>query len=206
MDFINSSTVETAKALLGKKMVMEADGVRLSGWIVETEAYLGPEDLAAHSFGMKKTPRLRSMYEAGGTVYVYMIHGHHNVNFITKEAGFPQGVLIRAIEPHEGVAVMEARRGRCGFEATNGPGKLCQAMGIDKSHDGSVLGEGPLSLDFPATKIPREIAASARIGIPNKGEWTAAPLRFFVKGNPFVSRQPKRDCVPAEETWDSDER
>jgi len=201
MDFIEQSTVETARGLLGKKLVVTHEGITLSGWIVETEAYLGPDDRAAHSYGFRRTPKVESMYQAGGTIYVYMIHGHHNVNIVTQEAGVPQGVLIRAIEPDAGVEVMEARRSRSGFDVANGPGKLCKALGIDKSDNGVMLGAGRIAIDWGHCKIPVEITVSPRIGIPNKGEWTEAPLRFFVKGNPYVSHQRKRDCIPAAETW-----
>lgn len=201
MDFIKAPTVETAKELLGKKLVVNHEGEILSGWIVETEAYLGPLDQAAHSYGLRRTPKVESMYQAGGTIYVYMIHGHHNVNIVTREAGVPEGVLIRAIQPDRGVEVMETRRGYTGFNATNGPGKLCKALGIDKTANGTRLGEGVLSIDWNHSKIPAAVEISPRIGIPNKGEWTEAPLRFFVKGNPYVSHQRKRDCIDAKETW-----
>ena len=201
MDFINNGTVEIARQLLGKKLVVQSGGEILSGWIVETEAYLGPDDRAAHSYGLKRTPKVESMYQEGGTIYVYMIHGHHNMNIVTQKAGLPQGVLIRGLEPCEGVSLMEARRGRMGIEATNGPGKLCKALGVTKACDGTRLGIGPISLAGTGDKIPAHIETSPRIGIPNKGEWTESPLRFFVKGNPYVSKMRKRDCLPVEETW-----
>jgi len=199
MDFVNDPTVESAKALLGKKLVVRHEGIVLSGWIVETEAYLGPEDMAAHTYNMRRTPRVESMYKEGGTIYVYMIHGHYNMNIVAQKAGIPQGILIRAIEPDEGAEIMEARRGALGIEATNGPGKLCKALGVDKTNDGFQLGEGTISLAGEGSKIPAAIEASPRIGIPNKGEWTDALLRFFVKGNPYVSKMRKRDMK--EDSW-----
>jgi DNA-3-methyladenine glycosylase len=200
MDFINIDTIGIAKDLLGKKLIVKKDGLETSGWIVETEAYLGSIDKAAHTYNNRRTPRVESMYKLGGTVYVYQMHTHNNVNIVTKEIDNAEAVLIRAIEPCCGKDIMEIRRGRGGIELTNGPGKLCKAMGIDKSFNGTFINE-LLILDEINKKIPIEIVSSPRIGIPNKDIWTDALLRFYVKGNPYVSVMRKRDHLPVDKCW-----
>lgn len=144
---------------------------------------------ACHSYGGKNTPRLKAMYGPPGHFYVYQMRGLHLLNFITQGAGDPQGILIRAIEPIHGLALMrERRKGQAGYNLTNGPGKLTQAMGIDMSANGTSVTEPPLFIDFEQRRHPTAIETSPRIGIPDKGSWTTAPLRFTVAGNPFVSK------------------
>lgn len=201
MDFQGMTTVEAAKALLGKKLVLDHGWAVLSGYIVETEAYLGLEDQACHAFGGRFTPRTQALYQAGGSLYIHLIHNHIQLNIVTRPEGVPEGVLIRGIEPAEGMEVMALNRGRQGFELTNGPGKLTQAFGITKALYGLTLGDCPLSIDEEGSKTPRSILSSGRIGIPNKGEWTSAPLRFYVAGNPYVSRMPKREMTAPEDSW-----
>ncbi|QLK86703.1 DNA-3-methyladenine glycosylase [Staphylococcus sp. 17KM0847] len=203
MDFINHSTIETAQALLGVKIIYETPNQIYSGYIVETEAYLGTIDQAAHSYNGKHTPRVNSLYCKGGTIYGHMMHRYLLINFVTQREGIPEGVLIRAIEPDDGLDLMIRNRGKGGYEVTNGPGKWTSAIGISRSIDGTRLNEGPLKIDTQHRKYPREIIASARIGIPNKGEWTHKPLRFTVKGNPFVSHMRQRDCLHPNKTWRS---
>jgi len=173
--FNTKTTEEVAQYLLGMYLEHETATGVLGGYIVDAEAYLGPDDEAAHSFGLRKTPRLQAMYDKPGTIYLYTMHTHLILNMVTQEQGKPQGVMIRAIEPVEGVDKMiENRRGRQGVELTNGPGKLVAALGIDK--------------------FPKKIEALPRIGIPNKGRWTELPLRYVVAGNPYISKQ-KRTAV-----------
>ena len=201
MNIPSISTTDLAKWLLGKKLIINHDGLLTSGYIVETEAYLGPEDRACHSYGWRRTPKVASMYEDAGTIYVYSMHGHNMLNVVTREVGVPEAVLIRAIQPLDGVELMVDSRGATGFEVTNGPGKLCKAMGITRDFDGLELGCNKIYLDESSSKIPVEIFVSARIGIPNKGEWTDAPLRFYVEGNPYISKLPKRMMKDAFQTW-----
>ena len=201
MNISDLSTTDLARQLLGKKIIISQDGQLTSGYIVETEAYLGPGDMACHSFGWRRTPKVESMYEAAGMIYVYSMHGHNMLNIVTQEAGVPEAVLIRAIEPACGVELMSERRGVTGIDVSNGPGKLCKAMGITREFDGIMLGDDRIYIDEFHSKIPVEIGISARIGIPNKGEWTDAPLRFYVAGNPYVSRMPKRMMKEVNETW-----
>lgn len=160
-----------------------------SGWIVETEAYVGAEDMAAHTYQYRKTPRVKAMYDKAGTIYLYNMMGNVLLNVTTKEEGNPQAVLIRAVQPDEGLELMKERRGKTGWDLTNGPGKMTQAMGITMAEYGSLITEPPLFIDFTETKEPIKILETPRIGIPNKEEWTEAPLRYIVKENPYVSRR-----------------
>lgn len=185
--------------MLGCLLVMEKEGQSTSGWIVETEAYVGVEDQASHSFNGKNTPRMQMMFEEPGHIYIYQMHTHYMLNVVTKEKGDPQAVLIRAIEPFEGVDLLEERRQRTGVETTNGPGKLTKAMGITMAVHGGQIDTPPLYIDTDNKKSPAIIESSSRIGIPNKGQWTEALLRYTVKGNPYVSR--KRGQIDQHNGW-----
>lgn len=135
------------------------------------------------------------MYDKPGTIYLYTMHTHLILNMVTQEQGKPQGVMIRAIEPVEGVDKMiENRQGRQGVELTNGPGKLVAALGIDKQLYGQSIFSSSLRLVPEKRKFPKKIEALPRIGIPNKGRWTELPLRYVVAGNPYISKQ-KRTAV-----------
>lgn len=183
------STEEVAQRLLGCLLIKEEYNQTTSGWIVETEAYVGIDDEACHSFNSRRTPRLESMYKEAGTVYIYQMHTHHMVNIVTRTQAEPQAVLIRAIEPYEGIPLLEKRRNRKGIELTNGPGKLTKAMGITMADNGSAADKAPLYISDEMRKTPRLIEQTQRIGIPNKGQWTDALLRYSVEGNPYVSRK-----------------
>lgn len=195
------STEDVAKELLGCLLVKETDGIVTSGWIVETEAYVGIEDQASHSFDGKNTPRMQVMYDEAGVIYIYQMHTHQMLNIVTREKGDPQAVLIRAIEPYEGIDVMEMRRGRRGYETTNGPGKLTKALGITKEDYETDSLTPPLFIDTTKKKHPIAIEESKRIGIPNKGKWTDSLLRYTVKGNPYVSR--RKGKIPLDYGWES---
>lgn len=201
MDFVSKPTTETAKALLGVKIIYQDNNQTYSGYIVETEAYLGFDDRAAHGFGGKQTPKVTSLYKRGGTIYGHVMHTHLLINFVTRTEGVPEGVLIRAVEPEDGIEAMIKNRNKKGYEVTNGPGKWTKAFNIPRAIDGSTINECRLSIDVKNRKYPREIEESARIDIPNKGEWTHKPLRYTVKGNPYVSRARKSECVMPEDTW-----
>ena len=155
-----------ARDLLGKVLVREVEGRPLWGRLVEVEAYLGPDDLAAHSSGGRRSPRNEVIYGRPGHAYVYLTYGmHHCLNFVTREEGMPQAVLVRALEP--GPAV-----GRCG-----GPGLLCRALEIDRGLNGAAL--VPPSIYVVDDGAPsREVFATPRIGIGQQGDWTDRPLRF----------------------------
>lgn len=202
IDFINGSTVANAKKLLGKKLLIDHSGNLVGGYIVEVEAYLGIRDMAAHSYKGRRTPKVEAMYQPGGTIYIYTMHGHNMLNFIMKKAGIPEGVLIRGIQPTEGIDFMKTNRNAESFNLTNGPGKLTKALGITREFNGTTLNDGKIMINELESRIPKKISSSPRIGIPNKGEWTNKLLRFYVAGNPYVSCIPKREIQELETTWE----
>jgi DNA-3-methyladenine glycosylase len=158
------------------------------GRIVETEAYRGPEDRAAHSYGGRRTARTEVMYGVAGHAYVFFVYGMHwHFNIVAGKLGKPEAVLVRAVEPVSGVDVMCARRGMAASpKLTNGPGKLCEALAIDGSDYGVDLthGDALYLVDGPP---PRRIARSPRIGIDYAGSWALRPWRFFDPESRFVS-------------------
>ncbi|MHC5374045.1 DNA-3-methyladenine glycosylase [Enterococcus sp. LJL120] len=195
-DFFQGSTEEVAQKLLGQYLVHETPEGILAGYLVDVEAYLGPDDQAAHSFGMRQTPRVQAMYQAAGSIYLYTMHTHLILNIITQAEGIPQGVMIRGLQPVVGLPLMiEKRHGVNGPDLTNGPGKLVQALGIQKELYGKNLFTSSLYLDAEKQKIPKEIISLPRIGIPNKGIWTELPLRYVVKGNPYITKQKKSEVA-----------
>lgn len=191
--YTRDETLRVARELLGKLLVVPAeDGTRVSGRIVETEAYLAPEDMASHAYGNRRTARTETMFARGGTAYVYFIYGmHHQFNVVTNVEGVPHAVLVRAVEPLEGVELMRARRGvEEERKLTSGPGKLCKAFQIDRRYNGEDLtGERIWIENCNLTLNDDDIASGARIGIDYAGEFVSKPWRFWVKGNAFVSRK-----------------
>lgn len=189
--YTRPNVVTVARELLGKLLVVPAaDGQRVSGVIVETEAYRGPLDRAAHSYGGRRTKRTEPMYGVGGTAYVFFVYGmYYQFNVVTNTAETPHAVLIRAVEPFEGLELMRERRhGQPDRNLTKGPGKLCIAMGIDRRLDGAdLLGRQVWLEDRPPLRRP-QILSGPRIGIDYAGEWVNKPWRFWIKDNPFVSR------------------
>jgi DNA-3-methyladenine glycosylase len=196
--FYRRDTETVARDLLGCVLVHEtADGERVSGRIVETEAYLGLSDRACHTYGGKRTPRTRSMYLEGGHAYVYFIYGmHFCFNVVTRTSEHPEAVLIRALDPLEGIELMrERRKVKRDLDLTNGPGKLCRALGIDRSHDGLSLASSTLYIErgphIRGSRIEKgAIISSPRIGVAYAKEAAHWPLRFSIKGNRFVSKVP----------------
>jgi DNA-3-methyladenine glycosylase len=185
--FFTRASLDLARNLLGQILVKVTDEGTTSGIIVETEAYLGLEDRAAHSYGNRRTKRTEIMYHPPGHAYVYQMHTHHLINIVSGAEGDPQAVLIRAVEPLSGIHLMEKRRPVIKrTNLTSGPGKLTKAFGITKDDYGRTLFAPPL---FIAKGIPvTEIAIGKRIGIDNTGEAKDYPYRFWVPGNPYVSR------------------
>ena len=190
--YTRSNVVTVARDLLGKLLVVPTrHGRRVSGIIAETEAYRGPADRAAHSYGGRRTKRTETMYGVGGTAYVFFVYGMYNqFNVVTNVEDAPHAVLIRAIEPVEGIELMRKRRlGKPDHNLTNGPGKLCIAMGIDRKLDAADLLGDRVWLEQGQT-IPRsQIASGPRIGIDYAEEWVDKPWRFWIRDNPFVSRR-----------------
>lgn len=189
---LTKPTLTVAKALLGQRLVTTVGGQTTAGMIVEVEAYGGSceqgiRDRACHAF-RGRTQRNEVMFWAGGHCYVYFIYGmHHCVNVVTEGEDTGSAVLIRALEPIDGIATMRERRGNVALESlTNGPGKLCQALGIDRTLCGEFLPTSKLIRIEPHQRISRsKIGASKRIGISQS---KSLPWRFFLRGNPYVSR------------------
>lgn len=190
--YLNYDTVSIARDLLGKLVVVPDDqGRRVSGMIVEAEAYLGADDRAAHSYAGRRTPRNEVTYGSGGHVYVFFVYGmYYQLNVVTGPADHPHVVLIRAIEPVDGVEIMRERRGKMPDKnLTSGPGKLCIALNIDRSLNRADLCGGRIWLEDHCLFADDEIAAGKRIGIDYAGDDVANPWRFWVKDNSFVSKR-----------------
>jgi DNA-3-methyladenine glycosylase len=189
--YTRPGVLSVARDLLGKRLVVPtASGVRVAGIIVETEAYRAPRDRASHAYGGRRTRRTETMYQVGGTAYVYFVYGmHHQFNIVTGAEGVAHAVLIRALEPVEGLDVMRRRRpGRPDHRLASGPGTLCLALGIDRSLDRADLLGDRVWLEEGSARIPRSaIARGPRVGIDYAGEWAARPWRFWLRGNPCVS-------------------
>lgn len=190
--FYLQDSITVAKALLGKIIVRKLGDKVFYFKIVETEAYMGEIDKAAHSYGGKRTKRTEVMFEEGGVIYIYLIYGmYHCLNIVVNEVNIPQAILIRAVEPLDEASLEFAKSNRPIKSKkiemlTNGPGKLCSALQIDKALNGkSVLKEGELYIiDAEPCK---EIVADKRINIPYAEEFQDKEWRFYIKNNPFVS-------------------
>ena len=191
--FYYQPTLELAIALLGCLLVKETSEGIASGIIVETEAYLGITDRAAHSFGGRRTKRTEVMYGEPGISYTYSMHTHCLFNVVSDETGQPHAVLIRAVEPFTGKELIAKRRPKAKNEIqwTNGPGKLTKALGITMDDYGHPLNQSPLWIAKGKVIEPQNIATGPRIGIQNTGEAVHYPWRFWVAGNKFVSPKNK---------------
>lgn len=190
--FYLQDTVTVARALLGCVLWRRLDDdTLLAARIVETEAYLGANDLASHARRGLRSERNASMYLEGGHAYVYFTYGMHwCMNVVTQEQDLAEAVLLRGAEPLRGLEEMRARRPKAkkDFELMNGPGKICMAMDVDKRFDGeSLRGERLWLTERDVALSDADIAVSPRIGIDNSGDAAAWPLRFFVRGNRNVS-------------------
>lgn len=189
--FTRKDTLRIARDLLGKLLVVPAaDGRRVSGMIVESEAYLGEIDKAAHSYGGRRTARNEITYAEGGHVYVFFVYGmYYQLNLITGLADHPHVVLIRAVEPVEGIELMRERRGDMKDKnLTSGPGKLCIALGIDRDFNGEDLMGDQIWVEEYRNPKKDEITSGSRVGVDYAGEFVDAPWRFWVKGNEYVSK------------------
>ena len=193
-----AGVVAVARDLLGKVLVTEFGGRRTSGRIVETEAYNGVGDRASHAWSGRRTRRTEVMYGTGGTAYVYLIYGiHHLFNVVTNKKDIPHAVLVRALEPMEGIEVMRERLGRDGganeglkpdYSLTRGPGNLSRALGLRTVHTGvSLMGDEIWIGDDGYRPKRSEIIAGPRIGVDYAGVDAGLPYRFYIKGSPYVS-------------------
>ena len=190
--FTRTDTLGVARDLLGKLLVVPTpDGRRVSGMIVETEAYLGEIDKAAHSYGGRRTARNEITYADGGHVYVFLVYGmYYQLNLVTGLVDHPHVVLIRAVEPVDGIEIMRERRGEMKDKnLTSGPGKLCIAFGITRDLNGEDLLGDRIWVEGHRDLKKSEIASGPRVGIDYAEEFVDEPWRFWVKGNAFVSKR-----------------
>jgi DNA-3-methyladenine glycosylase len=184
-----TEVVTIARELLGKLLVVNTKGVITSGWIVETEAYSWTER-GCHAYGGKMTERNKIMFASGGHAYVYLCYGmHHLFNVVTNVKGIAEAVLIRAVEPVAGVTLMQKRRGNKGhaFHLTSGPGKLTQAMGIDRKHNGKYLRGNEVWIEEGQGVSSSQICSSKRIGVDYAGKDAELPWRFTIANNKWIS-------------------
>jgi DNA-3-methyladenine glycosylase len=187
--------VKIAKELLGKILVTNWKGVTTSGRIVECEAYAGVIDKASHAWGGRRTGRNEIMYGKAGYTYVYLCYGiHHLFNVVTNSPGIPHAILVRALDPIDGVEKMLRRTNKKKLDhtLTRGPGNVSKSLGIQTKHSGiSLLGDRIFITDDGGKYTKMEIASSPRIGIDYAGDDALLPYRFYVKGNPYVSGKPR---------------
>lgn len=189
--YTRPNVLTVARDLLGKLLVVPAeDGRRVSGMIVEVEAYRGPEDRASHAYGGRRTKRTETMYREGGIAYVYFVYGmYYQFNVVCNVSDIPHAILVRALEPVEGIELMRERRHQHpDHNLTNGPGKLCIALNIDRALDGSDLLGDRVWIEEYERVPPRRIAKGPRIGIDYAEGWIEKPWRFWIRDNSYVSR------------------
>lgn len=187
-----NDVVQIARDLLGKLLVTNFNGVRTSGIIVETEAYAGVIDKASHAFGDRRTPRTEIMYADGGVAYVYLCYGiHHLFNVVANKKDVPHAVLVRAIEPLDGIDAMLLRRKKEKIQTnlTSGPGAMSEALGIKTGHTGfSLQGKEIFIEDRDVFVADSSIVSGTRVGVAYAQEDAFLPYRFSIKGNAFVSK------------------
>ena len=194
--FYRQDPVTVARSLLGQRLVRITSGdTRVAGLIVETEAYLGYADKAAHSFNWRHTKRTETMFADGGTAYVFLNYGiHHLLNIVVAQVDVPQAILIRAVEPTEGLDTMRTRRPRArkDTDLCSGPGKVGAAFAIDRTDDGTDLTTSDalfVERLRPGSPPDEDVIVRPRIGVDYAGEWAQAPLRFYLNNNPHVSHK-----------------
>lgn len=196
INFFKGDTIEVAKDLLGKKIIRVTSDNFLCAKIVETEAYLGLNDKACHSYGGNITNRNKILYKDGGHIYVYLIYGMYDLfNIVTRDKNHPEAVLIRAVEPLDNIDEMSINRFNKKYDSLslyqkrnlcNGPGKLTKALDIDRGLNGKILSKDYLYIEDNNDKF--EIETDKRIGIDYAGDDANLPLRFFIKDNKYVSK------------------
>jgi DNA-3-methyladenine glycosylase len=186
VSFFDRSAEVVAHDLLGALVVSRAGGVRTTARIVETEAYLGYRDPASHGYLHRRNDRNAALFGPPGSWYVYLSYGiHWCANLVCEAEGTASAVLLRALEPVEGLERMRERRGPVDDRGLcSGPGKLCQALGITRDLDGRMMASTEVVVLPPVVALPFEVATTPRIGITKATDW---PLRFLVSGNPHVS-------------------
>ena len=193
--YLNEDVISLAKDLLGKVLYTRINGETTAGIIVETEAYFGVKDKASHAYGSRRTTRTETMYAQGGIAYVYMCYGLHNLfNVVTSAKDNPHAVLVRGIEPLIGIDIIEQRRNmlRSKSAISSGPGSAAKALGIDRTFNAKDLSGDEIWIeDQQIGFTDDEIAIVPRVGIAYAKEHALLPLRFFIKGNKYVSKPNK---------------
>jgi DNA-3-methyladenine glycosylase len=193
--YLGTDVVAISKSLLGKYLFTCIDGITTGGYIIETEAYNGAVDKAAHSYGNRMTPRTRTMFMQGGIAYVYLCYGIHEMfNIVTSTEGHAQAILIRAIHPTEGIEAMQVRRNMMVLKPTitAGPGSVAKALGISRNINAISLQSDTLWLEDRGLNFTDDqIAIGPRIGVAYAGEDALLPYRFYVKGDIYVSKPNK---------------
>jgi DNA-3-methyladenine glycosylase len=193
--YLNNDVVALSKNLLGKYLFTCIDNLITGGYIVETEAYNGVIDKASHAFGNRLSSRTKTMYMQGGVAYVYLCYGIHEMfNIVTSVEGQPHAILVRAIQPTDGLDIMMARRNMSIIKPniTAGPGSVAKALGISRSINAFSLQSDTIWIEDRGLTFPDKIiAAVPRIGVSYAAEDALLPYRFYVKGNPYVSKPNK---------------
>ncbi|SDG45870.1 DNA-3-methyladenine glycosylase [Mucilaginibacter gossypii] len=193
--YLGNDVVSISKDLLGKYLFTCIDGITTGGYIVETEAYNGVIDKASHAFGNRLTPRTKTMFMQGGIAYVYLCYGIHEMfNIVTSSDGHPQAILIRAIQPTEGIEAMQVRRNMPVLKPTitAGPGSVARALGISRIINAFSLQGDTIWLEDRGLHFPdNQIKTGPRIGVAYAAEDALLPYRFYVKGNIYVSKPNK---------------
>jgi len=190
-NFFKKPTLKAAEHLLGKYLVVDKNKKRVVGRIVETEAYIGEDDSACHASN-GRTSRSETLYQKAGTIYVYLIYGmYHCLNIVTERENFPSAVLIRAVEPIEGIEMMKNRRKTEDIHnLASGPGKLCEAFNINKTMNGKNIFGRDIWIEDRGEKVSeKNIKRAKRIGVDYAGKCRHFPWRFYIKGNEFISRK-----------------
>lgn len=190
--YMRTDVVQVARELLGKVLVTNIEGQYTTGMIVETEAYAGAGDKASHAYNNRRTRRTEVMFAAGGVAYVYLCYGiHHLLNVVTNAADVPHAVLIRGLEPLEGIDIMMQRRDAITLKPalTAGPGSLSAAMGVMTGLSGISLQGPEIYIEDRKIKVPEaDIVAATRVGVGYAAEDAYLPYRFYIKGNKYVSK------------------
>ncbi len=189
--YLSDDVLATSRALLGKVLVTNFNGDLTAGKIVDVEAYKAPEDKASHAYNHRRTPRTETIFAEGGISYVYLCYGiHHLFNIVTGPKDTPHAILIRGLEPVDGIDLMLKRRKLKSFsrKVSAGPGVLTQAMGITTKHNAQCLLSSDVWIEDRGIKLsPKQIVAAPRVGIDYAQEYAAKPWRFFIRDNQFVS-------------------
>ena len=198
--FYDRPAVEVARDLIGLVLVGRSREGTVAGRIVEAEAYVGPEDLACHA-SRGETARNAVMFGPPGHAYVYFVYGMHwCLNLVTGFEGFPAAVLLRAVEPVEGIELMRSRRPRArkDVQLTSGPARLCQAFAVDGAGNGLDVcaADAPLAVEDRGRRVG-SIVAAPRVGVDYAGEWAAKPFRFYEDESPYVSARPRGTRRPS---------